>query len=313
MTELGPPRGLSEDLAAASELAGASHSPRTIRAYRSDVRAWTAWCQARGVRPLPVDPRVLSAYLATLATTHRASSIDRCLAALSYVQRAAGLPPFRSDVALQAVRRGIRRKLGTEQEGKSPLVLEQLQAICRRMPDWAARDRAILLLGWAGALRRSELCSLEVSDVTREARGLVLHLRRSKTDQEGAGRDVAIPYGSDPRTCPVRALDAWLARAGITEGPVFRAVDQWDRVSDRALGDRAVAKIVKRWCAELGLDVAGFAGHSLRAGLATSAAAAGKSERSIMAQTGHKSSAMVRRYIRRATLFDECAAVGIGL
>jgi integrase len=170
----------------------------------------------------------------------------------------------------------------------------------------------MLLMGFAGAFRRSELARIDVEDLELESRGYVVHLRNSKTDQEGAGRDVAIPYGSNPQTCPVRSLGAWLERAQIASGAVFRRVDRHGRVLGR-ISPATVAAVVKRWAEEVGVDPGAVAGHSLRSGLATSAAAAGKSERAIMAQTGHRSSAMVRRYIKRASLFDECGATGIGL
>ncbi len=315
MTRELAPAGLEGPLRAAQAFADAGHADETKRGYRGDVRRWNEWCRARGVAPVPVEPRLAAAYLATLAEGHRVATIERALASLSYLQRAAGHPPFRADPIVQAVRRGIRRKLGVAQEGKAPLVIGDLSRVCHAMPGWvsALRDRALILVGWAGAFRRSELASLLVSDLEREPRGMLVHLRRSKTDQEGAGRIVAIPYGSDPCTCPVRALDDWLRRSGITEGPVFRPVDQWGHMATAALRPAAVAIIVKRWAASVGLDPAHFAGHSLRAGLATSAAAAGKSERAIMQQTGHRSYQMVRRYIRRASVWDECAAAGIGL
>jgi integrase len=174
------------------------------------------------------------------------------------------------------------------------------------------RDRALLTLGFAGAFRRSELVALDVTDISFTADGLEVALRRSKTDQEAAGRKVGIPYGSLRITCPVRALRAWLDAAVITEGAVFRSVNRWSALGDR-LSDKAVALVVKRHAATIGLDATKFAGHSQRAGLATSAAKAGKSERAIMNQTGHRSAAMVRRYIRDASLFSDNAAAGIGL
>jgi site-specific recombinase XerD len=156
------------------------------------------------------------------------------------------------------------------------------------------RDRALLLLGFAGAFRRSELVALDVADLSFTARGVEVTIRRSKTDQEGAGRVVAIPLGSQAETCPVRSLRAWLEAAGIEAGSIFRAVNRWGRVGGR-LADRDVACTVKRAAERAGLDPAAFSGHSLRAGLATSAALAGKSDRAIMATTGHKSRAMVDR------------------
>jgi integrase len=172
------------------------------------------------------------------------------------------------------------------------------------------RDRALLLVGFASALRRAELVSLNVEDVTTGPDGLTITLRRSKTDQEGAGRPIGVPFGSSPATCPVRALAAWVAAAGITDGPLFRGVSRHGALLGRLSG-RGVARVVQRGAASVGLEVANFGGHSLRAGLATAAEKAGKSERAIMAQTGHRSVTMVRRYIRDANLFSDNAAAGL--
>jgi len=175
------------------------------------------------------------------------------------------------------------------------------------------RDRALLLVGFAAALRRSKLVGLDVEDLGFEQAGMVLTLRRSKTDQEGQGQTVAIPYGRHDSTCPVLAVKVWLDASGITAGPVFRAVDRHGNIAAARLSDRAVANIVKRAAAAAGLDPADYAGHSLRSGMATAAARAGASERAIMDQTRHRSVAMVRRYIRRGQLFADNAAGRLGL
>ena len=175
------------------------------------------------------------------------------------------------------------------------------------------RDRALLLLGFAGALRRSELVGLDVADVTEGTDGLTVRLRRSKTDQEGAGRTVGIPYGSNPATCPVRAWRAWLEVSGVAEGAAFRPVDRHGHIGGTRLSAQAVALVLKRHAARAGLDPGEVAGHSLRAGLATSAAAAGVPERVIAEQTGHRGTAMLRRYIREGSLFRENAASAVGL
>jgi integrase len=175
------------------------------------------------------------------------------------------------------------------------------------------RDRAFLLLGFAGAFRRSELVSLDVADVETNREGIVVTLKRSKTDQEGQGRRVGIPYGSNAVTCPVRALNEWLEASAITAGALFRSVNRHGQLRSERLSDKAVALVVKRSAEAAGLDASQYAGHSLRSGLATSAAQAGVSERAIMAQTGHKSLNMVRRYIREGSLFRENAAAKIGL
>jgi integrase len=175
------------------------------------------------------------------------------------------------------------------------------------------RDRALLLLGFAGALRRSELVGLDVADVSEGTDGLTVRLRRSKTDQEGAGRTIGVPYGSNPITCPVRAWRGWLEVSGIAEGPAFRPVDRHGHIGATRLSAPAVALVLKRHAARAELDPGEVAGHSLRAGLATSAAVAGVPERVIAEQTGHKGTAMLRRYIREGSLFRENAAGAVGL
>jgi len=175
------------------------------------------------------------------------------------------------------------------------------------------RDKALLLLGFAGAFRRSEIASLMVEDLTFSRDGITVLLRRSKTDQEGEGRKIGIPYGSNIDTCPVRAIEDWLQASSITTGPLFRSVNKGGKVQASPLCDKAIALIVKRTAEAAGLNPADYGGHSLRAGLATSAAMAGVEERVIMKQTGHRSVNMVRKYIRDGSLFRENAAAKIGL
>jgi len=194
-------------------------------------------------------------------------------------------------------------------------VTDELRRMLRALPATTrgVRDRALLLMGFAGAFRRSELVALDVADVRRTEEGLVVTIRRSKTDQEGQGRTIGIPYGSDPVTCPVRALGTWLAVSGVMDGALFRTVGNDDRVQEGRLSDRGVARAVQRGAQAAGLDPATYAGHSLRAGLATAAAKAGVSERAIMAQTGHKSLSILRKYIRDGSLWHENAAAKVGL
>jgi integrase len=208
--------------------------------------------------------------------------------------------------------KGIRRSLGVAPSQKEPISPSEFRAMVKSRPETlhGLRDRALLLLGFSGAFRRSELVSLDVDDVVWGEDGLTVNLRRSKTDQEGEGRKVGIPFGSTPESCPVRSLRGWLKAAGITEGPLFRPV-KGPKVGAKRLSDKAVARLVKRAAKAAGLEPSRLSGHSLRSGLATAAAKAGKSERSIMAQTGHRSAQMVRRYIRDGELFSENAAAGL--
>jgi len=302
----------------AQEYMQAAKAENTVRAYRSDWRHFSEWCAEKGFQALPATPEAVGLYISYLAKTEglKASTIQRRLSAISQAHQAAGYESPTKHSAVRTVWAGVRRKHGTKQEGKAPVVVEMLRAMIRTCPPGTMlglRDRALLLLGFAGAFRRSELVSLNVEDVEFTIEGLKVHLRRSKTDQEGEGIVKGIPFGSDPATCPVRALQAWLEASGITAGPLFRPVNRHGQVGARRLSDKAVALVVKRCAAAAGYDPKRFAGHSLRAGLITAAHLAGKSERSIMKQSGHRSVHILRKYIREASVFQDNAAVGIGL
>ena len=204
---------------------------------------------------------------------------------------------------------------GTAQHGKKPFLTADLRRIVAELPQTlrGQRDRALLLAGFAGGFRRSELAALRFENLETTADGLIVRLGRSKTDQEGQGRPVALPFGSDPQTCPVRALRAWLIQAGIEAGPVFRAIDRRGLVSNAGLHADSVGYLVKQAAGRAGLETQLYAGHSLRAGLATQAAMNGASELAIMKQTGHRSLTTVRKYIREGSLFRDNAATKLGL
>jgi site-specific recombinase XerD len=291
---------LAPEIASAKSYAAASRSENTRKAYASDLEAFGAWCAESGLCSLPAEPGTVALYVAHMADAGRkAATIGRALVAISQAHKLAGYDSPRGHRAVREVMAGIRRTIGTAQKGKAPLPVAVLSAAASegREDRIGLRDRALLVVGFAGGFRRGEIVSLDVADLDFRAEGLVVTLRRSKTDQEGEGRTIALPYGSNPGTCPVRVLRAWLDAAQITTGPVFRAVDRHDNVSPERLSDRSVANIVKAAAGRAGLDAAAYSGHSLRAGLATAAARAGKSERVIMKQTGHRSERMVRRYI----------------
>jgi len=205
--------------------------------------------------------------------------------------------------------RGIKRTQGCAQREAKPLLRDDLLMVLDKMGDGVKdiRDRALLLIGFAGALRRSELVGLNAEDVEHVRQGIVLHLRRSKTDQDGKGRKIGIPFGRT-RWCPVASLDAWLAASGLAEGAIFRPVDRHGRIHDARLSGEAIALVVRERVAAAGLDPARYSGHSLRAGLATSAAQAGVPTWRIRTQTGHASDAMLARYIRDGELFTQNAA-----
>jgi integrase len=299
----------------------AAKSPATLRAYQTDWRHFEAWC-VTGVRvALPATPETVALYLADHAPRHKPATLQRRLAAIAKVHSAAGLPSPASfqHAAVSETMKGIRRVHGIVQAVRSPLVTADMQQVLAHLPSGTlgARDRALLLTGYAGALRRGELAALTLGNLTWSDDGIAVRILRSKTDQEGAGRGVALPRGGHPKTCPVRAIEAWMAAAGLKreqhEQPLFRPVNRKGRVGVHALHPNTVAKIVKRAVAAAGYDPALFAGHSLRAGFATQASRNGASAFDIMRQTGHRSIAMVARYVRDATLVADSPAGKLGL
>jgi site-specific recombinase XerD len=307
---------LVDAAARAEDYAGRSKSPATIKAYAAGWRDFLSFCEQREASPLPASEQTVAAYLAALADGGaKAATIARRLVVISQAHRAADLSSPTTSSLVRRTHAGIRRSIGTAQLGKAPALVDELKLMLKTLPDTRVglRDRALLLLGFAGAFRRSELVSLDVSDLEFLQAGLIVTLRKSKTDQEGKSRRLGIPYGSSDNTCPVRALRSWLEAARIGQGPVFRSLDRFQRVQPKRLSAERVALIVKRRAKEAGLDPARYAGHSLRAGLATSAAAAGASERVIMSQTGHRSADMVRLYIREGSLFASNPAGMLGL
>lgn len=291
-------------------------APNTVKAYRSDWASFEAFCQGREVAPLPASPATVAAYLAEAARRLKANTIDRHLTAISQAHQLAGVPNPIDDKFVRTVMAGIRRVKGTAQKAKDPLSPELLRKMFAAAPAdlRAVRDRALLLVGFAGAFRRSELVALRYEDVQFSSEGLVVTIPKSKTDQEGEGQTIGIPYGSHPESCPVRALAAWLERSNITYGFLFTGIGRWGgEVTGKPLCDHQLAKIIKRLASCAGLDPACFSGHSLRSGLATCAAEGGATERAIMDQTRHRSLKQVRKYIRRGSLFKDNAAARSGL
>ena len=252
---------------------------------------------------MPSTPEQVASYLAAHATSLSTATLARRLASISKAHQARNLPnPTRAEV-VKATLQGIRRLKGVAQRQAKPLLKEDLFIVLDAMGESIkdVRDRALLLIGFAGGFRRSELVGLNVGDIETERRGVILHLRRSKTDQLGHGRKIAVPYGRT-RHCPILALEAWLMIVG-TDGPLFRPVDRHGRVGQDQLSGNAVSGIVQSRLAAAGIDPTGYSGHSLRAGLATSAAQAGVPTWKIRQQTGHASDAMLSRYVRDGELF----------
>ncbi|NGO49761.1 site-specific integrase [Mesorhizobium camelthorni] len=258
---------------------------------------------------IPSSPERVAEYLAAMASSHKAATISRRLASLSKAHRAiGGDDPCKSEI-VKATLRGIRRMIGTAQREAKPVLREDLFQILERMGNRPkdVRDKALLLIGFAGAFRRSELVGLDVADIEHVGQGIVVHLRRSKTDQTGAGRKIGIPFGRS-RWCPVKHLVDWLALAGIEEGPIFRPINRHGHAVGQRLSGEATCIVVKQRAEAAGFAPYAYSGHSLRAGLATSAVIAGVSTLSIRRTTGHASDAMLARYVRVGDMFTDNAA-----
>lgn len=291
-------------------------APATLRAYRSDWADFTLWCEALGIDFLPADAATVAAYVAELADPPddrlpaAVSTITRRLAAIGEGHKVAGHANPCVDQLVRETMKGIRRVRGVAPRQKKGVSTADVRAAVAPLglALGEVRDRLIILLGFAGGMRRSELVGLDVDDVEEVDEGLLVHLGRSKTDQEGRGRRIEVVYGTNAATCPVRAWRGWLATSGIVEGPVLRPVDRHGRLSAQRLSAQAVGMVVKRHMARLGYSSADFAGHSLRRGHATTASRNGASEHTIMRTTGHTSTATLRSYVEDGELFSDPAS-----
>ena len=349
------PSALAADAEAARRFASAARSDATLRAYRSDWADFSTWCDDRGLVSMPAAPETVSLYIASRAEAGPAddrgrptaplkvATLSRRLAAISQAHKLAGVesPALRSREPLHSVWAGVVRTLGSAPEKVAPALAADVVAmaaacdeavrLAEAFPDEAKpgaalrarRDKAMLLVGFAAALRRSELAAVRTEHLGFTPDGLRLLIPKSKSDQEGAGQVVGVAYGSRAETCPVRAVRSYLAaasrdladhgRPSPLSGAVFRSVDRWGRLGRKAITGRTVANVVKAYAEAAGLDPSLYAGHSLRAGFATTAARAGKPDRAIQKQTRHKSAAMLAEYVREGRLFDDNASEGIGL
>lgn len=279
-------------------------SENTRRAYRSDLDHFAAWGGT-----IPAKPETVAAYLSAHAETLAVATLKRRLAALSVAHEAMGLHSPTSKKLVQAALRGIQRTHGSPQRQAKPLLVEDLLRIMATLGDGPKdmRDRALLLIGFAGGFRRSELVALNQEDIEVVRQGLIVTIRRSKTDQTGEGRRIGIPLARG-RYCPVHSYERWIETAGIETGAIFRPVTRHGHVGEGRLSTRSISTIVKERIKAIGHDAENYSGHSLRAGLATSAAMAGISTLAIRQQTGHRSDATLARYVRRGELFVNNAA-----
>jgi len=293
------PTQLADLTAAAARYAADARAPSTQLAYRKQFKYFADWCAVQKLDAMPAAPETVALYLASRAQAgQKVATIALALSAISQVHELNGAPSPRGAIVSE-VFKGVRRTHGSAQTRKPPVLVEDLR---RMLAGASARDRALVLLGWAAALRRSELVALQVGDVEFVPQGLVVTLRRSKTDRAGVGRTIAVPFGRDSELCPVASVRAWLRNVDPKEnGPMFRSIDRHGNIGG-ALDGRDVARLLKR------LGGHQFSGHSLRAGLVTAAAQAGVPAHSIQEVTGHKSTAMLGRYIRAAEAFKNSPA-----
>jgi site-specific recombinase XerD len=302
---------LALDIERAASLARQEKAQATRRAYGSDFQIFRAWCHGRSVSALPATAESVAAFLACEVDRGiRPSTIGRRVAAIRYAHKLAGLTVPTDSEVVKATVRGIRRTLGTAARKKTPAVAEMIISMALGTGDGlkGVRDRAMLLLGFAGAFRRSELVALDCEDIEESETGLKIRIKFSKTDQEGEGATIAIVRGSI--ACPVEALKVWRDAAGIAAGPVFRSIRKGGKVGAR-LSAQSVADIVKAHAENVGLDPALFAGHSLRAGFLTSAAKRGASIFKMMDQSRHRSVDTLRGYVRDAEIFKDHAGAGL--
>jgi len=294
-----------------------AYAKNTVRAYQVDWRLYSAWCAQQGADPVG-EPLTVAHYLAYLADEGKAAAtIERKLAAICKGWEAAEKDNPRYDSTVRFARRGIRRAIGTAPQQVDAITPVQLRKMVSALPTGAAwnlrraRNRALLVVGFAGGMRRSELVGLNYEDVEEDEEGLRVRIRRSKTDQEGKGRVIGLPYGSVSEVCPVRSINRWVDMASITEGALFRPTTKNGRAVEPArLTTRQVANIVQMAAKKAGIR-GRFAGHSLRSGLVTAAVRGGKSLDAIQRQTGHTSVQMLMRYVREQGIFTDNAASGL--
>lgn len=300
----------------AKQYAAAARAATTRKAYAKQWSAFEAWCTERGACALPAASQTVALYLTARADKGRkVSTLELALTTISQVHLIAGHASPRSDRLVKETWKGIRRRLGVAKSKKDPITSLELRRMMDVVPSGliGVRDRALVLLGFAGGFRRSELVALNVGDLRFVPEGLEALVRRSKTDQEGEGLTKVVAYGSDPATCPVRTAQDWLALSGISEGPIFRPIDRHGNIAVHRLSDFAVAVIVKRLAKKAGLPTPQLSGHSLRAGFVTEAKKNGADYPAIMDQTGHTKLDTVHGYNRRKKKWQKPASAKLGL
>ena len=291
-----------------------SKANNTLRAYKSDFNDFGIFCSKNGFKSLPSEPKIVSLYLTHLSTKDaKMNTLKRRLVSIGVIHKLKGHYLDTKHPAIIENIMGIKRRKGSVQNGKKPILINSLKKIINVIDQQnkeeikKLRDRSLILIGFSGGFRRNEIVSLDYDDLDFVLEGLKINLRRSKTDQFGEGFTKALPYFDSSQYCPVVSLKNWLEISKINSGPVFRRFVKGSKLSENRLTDQTVALLIKEYLNLAGIDSKNYSGHSLRSGFATSAAESGVEERSIMAMTGHKSTEMVRRYIKEANLFKNNA------
>ena len=287
-----------------------SKADNTIRAYKSDFKDFNIFCVKNGFKALPTEPKIVSLYMTFLSTkNNKISTLKRRLVSIGVIHRLKGLYLDTKHPLIIENILGIKRRKGSIQKGKKPILINNLKQIINIIDEQIKddikklRDRSIILIGFSGGFRRNEIVSLDYDDLEFVEEGLKINLKKSKTDQFGEGSIKALPYLDNNQYCPVKSLKKWLQISKINSGSLFRRFSKGSKLTEYRLTDQTVALLIKKYLELAGIESKNYSGHSLRSGFATSAAESGAGERSIMAMTGHKTSQMLRRYIKEANLF----------
>jgi site-specific recombinase XerD len=291
-----------------------SKAINTIRAYKSDFNDFSLFCSKNGFKSLPSNPNIVSLYLTHLSTKNaKMSTLKRRLVSIGVIHKLKGHYLDTKHPSIIENIMGIKRRKGSNQKSKKPILISSLKQIINVIDNQnkqeikKCRDRTIILIGFSGGFRRNEIVSLNYDDLDFVPEGLKINIRRSKTDQFGEGSVKALPYFDSSQYCPVISLQKWIEISKINSGPLFRRFTKGSNLSENRLTDQTVALLIKEYLMLAGIDSKNYSGHSLRSGFATSAAESGADERSIMAMTGHKTTQMVRRYIKEVNIFKNNA------
>jgi len=290
-----------------------SKANNTLRAYKSDFKDFGIFCAKHGFNSMPTEPKVVSLYLTHLSANSKISTLRRRIVSIGVVHKLKGHYLDTKHPIIIENLMGIKRKKGSFQTGKKPILINHLKQIINTIDEQKIekikklRNRTLILIGFGGGFRRTELISINHEDLDFVEEGVKITLRRSKTDQFGEGMVKGLPYFTNEKYCPVTSLKNWLTISKIKTGPIFRRFAKGSILTSNRLTDQSVVLIIKKYLELAGIETQNFSGHSLRSGFATVAAESGADERSIMAMTGHKTTQMVRRYIREASLFKNNA------